>query len=129
MGKFALGVERFRVNTRAQATQFVKEVVGGIAAEVVATTPVKRGRARGNWTLGLGAPDRSVPYAPPPGLGDRGAGAGSLARIAEGLRGLKAGQDVYLSNGVGHILELEHGSSRQAPAGMATQAIRKRGGV
>ena len=77
----------------------------------VKTTPVKTGRARGNWQTSVGQPT--------PNEIDRDdkSGAQALTEVqAKTPEG--AGQEVFLTNNLPYIYSLEFGSSKQAPAGM-----------
>ncbi|MCY1388625.1 hypothetical protein D9M71_34000 [compost metagenome] len=78
---------------------------------VVKSTPVDTGRARGNWQTSVSAPAE--------GITDREDKGGSKA-IAEVNANTPegAGQETFLSNNLPYIEILEHGGSKQAPAGM-----------
>lgn len=81
---------------------------------VVVATPVDSGRARSNWIVGLGAgPTETVPPRSPQETIDEG-----RARISHSL----PGQDIYISNNVEYIGELNRGHSRQAPANFIQRA-------
>ncbi|WP_312964599.1 hypothetical protein [Stutzerimonas kunmingensis] len=76
---------------------------------VIKATPVKTGRARGNWQTSVGAPVNGEIARE----GDAPALAEVEAKTPQG-----AGQVTYLSNNLPYIDELENGSSTQAPEGM-----------
>ena len=95
----------------------MERVHSGVALEmskrVIMRTPVDTGRARANWQASLGSPSSSSSLHT-----DRGGGAttAKAAEVAEGFG--KKGQTFYLVNNVDYIKALEHGHSKQAPAGM-----------
>lgn len=80
---------------------------------IVMRTPVKTGRARGNWMLSEGAPAGTTRDTLDP-TGE--------AAIAEGVtfsKGIRIGGVFFIVNSLPYIYALEHGSSKQAPQGMA----------
>lgn len=84
---------------------------------VVDATPFDTGRARNNWIASVGSPLR----------GDRkpdvtGGEALSNARAAIQTFQLDFGS-IFITNNVPYIIPLEMGSSKQAPQGMAKQAV------
>lgn len=89
---------------------------------VVMRTPVDTGRARSNWHVSLGSPvviERD-PYAPGEKLGI-GEGANAQATITIGAATIEQAPAIgviYLTNGLPYITRLEHGWSKQSPAGM-----------
>lgn len=80
------------------------------ADKVITRTPVKTGRARGNWNASINSPDESTDD------GRSAAQAQSNARST--ANGLKLGDSFHLTNGLPYIRPLEYGSSKQAPRGM-----------
>jgi hypothetical protein len=94
--------------TRARAGMLFRALVIEADRRLREKTPVDTGHARGNWNIGVGAPDDAV--------NDRteGAGPGS-ARAAPPM---EIGDTAFVTNAVPYIGELEKGHSRQAPAGM-----------
>jgi hypothetical protein len=86
---------------------------------LVTSTPVDTGRARANWIVSLGAPVFTVEASP-------GAGAATAKALAQGQSAIARWRGVgpiFISNSVPYIEPLDHGHSKQAPAGMTTQAI------
>ncbi|QYW02124.1 minor tail protein [Stenotrophomonas phage Sonora] len=91
-------------------------------------TPVDTGRAKSNWIAGLGsAPAGNIePYAE----GESGSTAQSNEAAAmaqaEGVIGRYNGDlgvDIYISNNLPYIEELNKGSSAQAPAEFVETAL------
>lgn len=84
---------------------------------VVLATPVDKGQARGGWQAGIASP--------PPGTD--GAldkeGSATIAQNNATIKRRRRGQDVFISNNVGHIGPLNAGSSSQAPANFIEKAV------
>lgn len=98
--------------------EWVIQVVLDLLSEIVDRTPVKSGRARANWRVGLGAPPRGT---------TRQVDVVGNVTVRNGLLVLQSmtgvpGQ-VWLANNVPYALRLERGSSSQAPYGMVALAI------
>lgn len=79
---------------------------------VVPATPVDTGRARANYNVSHGAPDKSFDV-------NRYdvSGAETPRRLKEQIQATKPGR-LFVANALPYILPLEYGHSRQAPAGM-----------
>jgi hypothetical protein len=95
---------------------------------VVLATPVRKGRARGNWQVSQGSP-ASGELAPDgfPGesLEARGAAAAAAA-LAQGMESAaetKPFTRTYVSNRLPYIESLNEGTSTQAPAGFIETAV------
>lgn len=94
------------------------------AIELVTRTPVKRGTARVNWVASLASP--KAHFEDGPGAVDRGLNAGvatavALSKALPIIRRFRLSHgSVFLCNSVPYILDLDSGSSTQAPAGMTS---------
>lgn len=114
----------------SQITEFTERVVKKIVLDTVAnlieTTPVDTGWARANWLPGIGgAPTNEAPR-PDNGQGIVSAGGRQSAAVASFATSYNLRQgEVFIVNNVPYILQLNEGSSRQAPAGFVQAAIRK----
>lgn len=95
----------------------------------VASTPVKTGAARASWNATVDAPNPKSVEAP---LGEdvevsaaaEAASAEALINIANGVaRFTRLNRAIYVSNGNPYIVNLDQGSSRQAPSGMSRAAV------
>jgi hypothetical protein len=76
-------------------------------------TPVDKGRARGNWNVGVNEIDRSVNED----RLDPGGGTSVRAGQAKILADFHVGDVAFVTNGLPYIPDLEDGSSSQAPEG------------
>lgn len=93
-----------------------KSVVEAVVDHVATNTPVKTGQAAGNWQTTIGSPASSW-------TAGSSSAAASIANAKAALMGLKDGQDVYITNNVPYIVELNQGSSQQAPAAFVESAV------
>lgn len=100
----------------------VEDVVrrAAIAADRTAifATPVDTGRARGNWRVGIGSPSFEVSE----GTDTGGASTASTGDLIISTWKIGKGP-IFISNSVPYIIDLDQGSSAQAPNGMSAAAI------
>jgi hypothetical protein len=93
----------------ARLEQRVKVQMDGLIhaayQQLVLNSPIRSGRFHANWKVGVNAVNGETTEAttPPPLT----------------IPPYKLGDEVILSNSLPYALALEHGSSRQAPAGIA----------
>ena len=112
--KFSKRLEAFAKNLDIQTYKLIKRVAFQVFRGVVEKTPVDTGVARASWVVGVGK--KHPPYI---------AAAGATARFPIfDLRYFKGrAVKIVISNYVPYIYELENGSSKQAPYGMAQITI------
>lgn len=109
---FTSDLRKFALNTGTRMDQVVRKICIDLTSDLVRLTPVDTGLARSSWFFGtfrktdVGA-DRVKSGSP------------SITRSAEFAANLKAGGIFYITNNLPYIMQLEYGSSRQAPGGMA----------
>jgi hypothetical protein len=99
----------------------VAEASRGLAREalegVVARTPVRSGRARANWQVGLARPPEGMLAATDhDGRTTIASGVAALARA-------RPFETIWIANNLPYIGVLEHGASRQAPHGMVAATL------
>lgn len=103
----------------------VRKITLDVTANLIETTPVDTGWARANWVPSIGLPrlgaatDKPDPSIVPGQVAVQQAGVFGVAAYR-----LKQGK-VFISNNVPYIIDLNEGTSRQAPAGFVQAAIRK----
>lgn len=116
---FVLDLTKFVEKAKGNADLVVRKAAADIAKRVIERTPVDTGRARGNWMAAVGkySPDLT-------GSLDKD-GAATVANVTATLDKITAGTVVYLTNTLPYILELENGSSKQAPSGMVQATLRE----
>ncbi len=99
----------------------VAEASRGLAREVlegvVARTPVRTGRARANWRVGLARPSEGTLDAT-----DR-EGRATVARGAAAIALARPFEAIWIANNLPYIGVLEHGSSKQAPRGIVAATL------
>lgn len=96
----------------------------------VRRTPKDEGLARSGWFVSTGRPVRRKPISPLRsgtvyGLGERGNATAAINRgkqIIDRLRVRGGRVDVFITNNVDYIEDLDNGSSAQAPAGFSDHA-------
>ncbi len=125
-GRFSMDISRFVNRTRMTMNEVVRGAMYGLAARVVMTTPVKTGKARGNWVMKMDGVYEKVQT----GVLDK-SGDHSLDRIAQALEAFEAGKtkNIWLTNTLPYIVMLEYGWSKQAPAGIVRMALLTFNGV
>lgn len=113
-GNFSLDLSRFVAKTNNRVDLAVRKVMLEVFRRVVMKSPVQTGRFRGNWNIGYLSPNRETTVAT-----DQ-SGAATISRITAAVQAapINDGASVFLTNSLPYALELEHGSSKQAPAGM-----------
>jgi hypothetical protein len=115
--------KRVEVNT----DKLTRQVALVADQTVVLSTPVDEGRARSNWIVSLGSPALSErePYAPGSklGLSEGGNASGAIAQGQGVIAARKSGQDIFISNNVPYISDLNNGTSAQAPANFVEKAV------
>lgn len=97
-----------------QVVAFHQKVAMEALEGVVNMNPVKTGRSRANWQAGLAPNDIEMANWP------------SRDPLTEGLQGISSVKPfgtIYLWNNVPYIVDLEDGSSRQAPNGMVAVTL------
>lgn len=115
-----MAVKGSRTITLAQANQMIdkageramRELVLEVAQRIVRRTPVRSGRARGNWQVSIGGPPTRET-----GKLDK-SGRRTMNLINTQVERWRSGLRLFLVNLVPYINRLEHGWSKQAPQGM-----------
>jgi hypothetical protein len=87
-----------------------KAIAFELFGEIIKMTPVKTGRARGNWHINVSSPMYSTSFDTRPSQPDYNLD----------VRGFPS---VYISNGLPYMGDLEDGRSDQAPDGISQVAL------
>jgi hypothetical protein len=107
------------------ATEFFHASLRALALEtytrITLRTPVRTGRARGNWHITINQTsdrilDRVAKGGPPPG---------ELGKLNPST--VQKFPDIYIQNALPYIGELENGSSKQMPQGMVAVTLTEMG--
>ena len=110
------------------ASKLAVETATAMAVEAIAITPVDITTAVSNWQVSLNAPPSfDLPAIYP---GERGSTApqsraAALRHVTTVLRAKAPGEQIYLSNLTPYIIDLNRGSSKQAPPGWIERAVLK----
>lgn len=122
-GTFSLDVDKWIAKAKGKQDLVVRKVSLDIFRRVILRTPVRSGRARGNWQCAI----NNIPVGEIETVDTNG--ATTLEAVADAIKDAKAGDVIYLVNNVPYILKLENGSSKQAPAGMVGITLTEFGAV
>lgn len=97
----------------------VRDVTENLFTFIVLRTPVDTGRTRGNYFVsasGAMMTDYDEMNFDP-------TGTNSISRASDAIKGIKAGGVVRIINNTPYVMDLEFGSSKQAPRGMARLTV------
>ena len=113
---FASDVAKFAKLTNASLDETGRAITLELFGSVIKDTPVKSGRAKGNWQTTIGSPVS--------GTTDRLGEAEALAEVSQQTASFGAGKIIYLTNNLPYIYRLEFlGWSQQSPDGMARKNV------
>lgn len=132
MGQFTLDLKRFSDKAKGRMDLVVRKITLDIHARVTLKTPVDTGRARANWIATIARPATGVREPAASGYGGSTGAANAQASIQQAVASLassKAGQSLFVVNNLPYIIDLENGSSKQAPVGMLRVTLREYPGV
>lgn len=108
---FSGDIRSFTTKTTQAHGKIARVATLELFSGVIKATPVDIGRARGNWQTAVGSPAQAET--------DRvdKSGGEAIAEV-ESKTPHGAGQVTYLANNLPYIMNLENGTSTQAPEGM-----------
>ena len=93
----------------------VRDVTENLFTFIVLRTPVDTGRTRGNYFVSVSGAMMTdydeMNFDP--------TGTNSISQASDAIKGIKAGGVVRIINNTPYVMDLEFGSSKQAPRGMA----------
>jgi hypothetical protein len=93
----------------------VRKVALAIDRDVVMSTPVDTGRARGNWIVTLNSPASGYNW-------NRFGADVAIAQAGQVIAGYKSGDTIYITNNLPYIIPLNRGhSKRQQPQAFYVQ--------
>ena len=110
---FEMDISRFVNRVKDGSNRTLRKI--GVAGYQIVTnlTPVDTGRAKGNWYPGLNLIDRTA---------TENVGFDATRADAE-FSNVKPGDTMNISNSLPYIVQLENGSSMQAPQGMVRRTM------
>lgn len=113
---FASDVAKYAKLAGASVDETGRAIVLELFGSTIKDTPVKSGRAKGNWQTTIGTPAS--------GTTDRLGEEESLAEVSQQTASFGAGKIIYLTNNLPYIYRLEYlGWSQQSPDGMARKNV------
>lgn len=116
--RWSIPLDKLAEKVKADLRTVARKATADVFRAVVLRSPVDTGRFRANWNVSYGEPAFAVT-----GSTDKDRGALEAARALT----LDVGGVVYLANGLPYAYRLEHGWSKQAPAGMVRVAVQEFG--
>lgn len=126
LGSFAKRMQVYANNLERNVNKTVREVALVADRNLVLATPVDTGRARSNWLVSVGSPNRETQEPYSPGEAGSTGSANAQAAIAQAnaeISRRKPGQDIFISNNLPYIGRLNEGSSAQAPEQFVGTAV------
>lgn len=119
---FSSDLEKFQKKAGLKTSTLVRRISLEVFSRVVRKTPVDTGRARASWQISAG---KINPAVAPEGFsgGEAGAEAVVASKMATEAKGDTS--VVYITNSLPYAVELERGSSKQAPNGMVATTIQE----
>lgn len=113
-------------NIKSEASLLTSRIALAIVNDVVWHTPVDTSRALSNWQVYIGVDSRRK--IPPYFMGSHGSTHFQSADMTIGaaeskLSKKRPGQSIWIVNNIPYIIDLNQGSSRQAPAGFYERAL------
>lgn len=118
--QFRADLAAFAKKLEVDVTLVRKKVTFDVFERIVSRTPVSTGRARMSWNVTDELPD--LQPEPEVASDPESAKAFALGKLAR-LQFTQPYSTNYIANGLPYIMRLEHGHSKQAPAGMVRLAI------
>jgi hypothetical protein len=112
MSSFALQMKKFENLTEKKAEAIFKKVCFELSSDIIATTPVDSGRAKGNWQPDINSVASGIIEV------EDIQGSATVTKVGTSTNNLKLGQYFTLTNNLPYILRLEYGYSRKSPNGM-----------
>jgi hypothetical protein len=112
-------IKKWSEQVQADVAEAQKAACRELARSVIQDTPVQTGRARANWRAGLNQAPSGVLEETDP------SGEAALQRVDEILARMKPGDSFVLVNNLDYAMELEEGSSQQAPHGMLKRNLQR----
>jgi hypothetical protein len=113
---FASDMAKFAKLTNSSLDEAGRAIALELFGSVIKDTPVKSGRAKGNWQTSIARPKESEV--------DRTGEGPALSELSAEVGKFSMGKLIWLSNNMPYIYRLEFlGWSQQAPSGMARKNV------
>lgn len=115
--QFSKRIKRIARDVESNATRLPVRVALTFVATVAHGTPIKTGKAQGNWQVGIGKPMTRQIHDPTRFGADR-----AVEVATNKLERYKGNANIHVSNVLPYIGALDRGHSKQAPAGFIDMA-------
>lgn len=125
LAQFANRMKLRASSVGVNANTLVKKVAHAVGTTVIPATPIDTSRARMNWQSSVDAPKSGVLAAYPTYPSNTGEGAQVALSSLSAAIGAYSGQrgGIYIVNNLHYIMDLNNGSSAQAPANFVALAV------
>jgi hypothetical protein len=125
VGEFSIAVKRFAEQTMEKESIVIRKIAIECFRRIILGTPVREGRARGNWQcttgrMASGEVERLDPY-----------GQATISLMIQEVASWTPKDDLpaFITNNLPYIKRLNEGWSKQAPAHFIEQVIADVGGI
>lgn len=117
MGSFADQMRAFAEKTHVKLETVVKKTAIQLMDGVVLRSPVRSGRFRSNWMVGIGYQVATTVETMDP------TGDASRARVGPAMATWKPGVSIFLTSNLPYAKRIEYGWSDQAPGGVVRLTV------
>ncbi|MGK3273558.1 HK97 gp10 family phage protein [Comamonas kerstersii] len=114
---FATDLAKLCERAGDKAKLVVRKVALDMGGQLIDRSPVDTGRFKNNWVTSMGSMSTATG-----GNADPSAGT-ARTLLKTQVDGWKPGQTIFITNSLPYAMRLEHGYSKQAPAGMVKLTV------
>lgn len=120
LGDFGREFKKRGAKLEREVERVLKETVIGVVTEVARDTPVLTGQASSNWITNIGS---QFPFYIANEDVPNGAASDSIEWAKKAVAQLKHTDTIHITNNVPYIVQLNRGTSKQAPALFVQSAV------
>jgi hypothetical protein len=118
---FSKQVKAIVDRTKIRMDLVVRKFCFEMFSDIMVASPVDTGAFRGNWMLATGSPNITTNSGV--ALKMDAAAVASVTSALSGIGKDAVGKTIYFTNSMPYAYRLEHGWSKQAPAGMVAVTV------
>lgn len=122
---FSSMVSKFAKAAPEQANAVIRKSTLELFTDIIMDTPVKTGRARGNWQVSFGSPASGVLDERGDKESDNKTSSPTAGVITDALNSDRTTSVIFLTNNLPYIKKLEYGYSKKSPRGMVRKNLLK----
>lgn len=119
LSSFAASMRKRAARVEPAMANVLKTAALNVVKDVASDTPIKTGQAQSNWLTSIGTPN---PFYQANELSNSG-WRDSLDFAKQVLANYKTSDPIHITNNVPYIVELNRGTSKQAPALFVQAAV------